>query len=269
MILEQIVNSTRKVVAMRKSQTPLSEIEEAASHQTPPRDFVGALQRDGIRLIAEIKRASPSKGLLCTNLDAAALACTYTQGGAAAISVLTESEYFLGSFADLEAVRMQVDLPLLCKDFIVDRYQIHEARAHGADAILLIAAILTQVELKALSETAQSLGIAALVEVHNHNELRKALRISPVIIGINNRNLEDFSVDLETTAKLRHFIPSGVVVVSESGIHSRDDVLRLQEAGVNAVLVGEALVTSPDPAAKMAELLGKVKQIKKEQKTVV
>jgi indole-3-glycerol phosphate synthase len=269
MILEQIVNLTRKSVVMRKSQTPLSEIEKAVSHQTSPQDFFGVLQGDGIRLIAEIKRASPSKGLLCTNLDAASLARTYTQGGAAAISVLTESEYFLGSFADLKAVRMQVDLPLLCKDFIVDRYQIHEARAHGADAILLIAAILTQVELKALLKTAHSLGMAALVEVHNHDELRRALRVSPGIIGINNRNLEDFSVDLETTARLRHLIPSGVVVVSESGIHSRDDVLSLQEAGVNAILVGEALVTSTDPAAKIAELLGKAKQIKREPKTTV
>lgn len=269
MILEQIVNLTRKSVAMRKSQTPLSEIEKAVSHQTSPRDFVGALRGDGIRLIAEVKRASPSKGLLCANLDAASLARTYTRSGAAAISVLTESEYFLGSFADLEAVRLQVDSPLLCKDFIVDRYQIYEARAHGADAILLITAILTQVELKALSETAHSLGMAALVEVHNHDELRKALRVSLGTIGINNRNLDDFSVDLETTTKLRHLIPSGVVVVSESGVHSRDDVLFLQKAGVNAILVGEALVTSTNPAAKIAELLGKAKQIKREQKTTV
>lgn len=269
MILEQIVNLTRKSVAMRKSQTPLSEIEKAVSRQTLPRDFVGALQGDDIRLIAEVKRASPSKGLLCANLDAASLAHTYTRSGAAAISVLTESEYFLGSYADLEAVRMQANLPLLCKDFIVDRYQIYEARAHGADAILLIAAILPQVELKALLKTAYSLEMAALVEVHNQDELMKALRASPGIIGINNRNLEDFSVDLETTTKLRRLVPSGVVVVSESGIHSRDDVIRLQEAGVNAILVGEALVTSSDPAAKIAELLGKAKQIKREQKTAV
>jgi indole-3-glycerol phosphate synthase len=269
MILEQIVNLTRKSVVMRESRTPLSEIEKAASRQTSPRAFVGALQGDDIRLIAEVKRASPSKGLLCANLDAASLARTYTQSGAAAISVLTESEYFLGSYADLDAVRTQVDLPLLCKDFIVDRYQIYEARAHGADAILLIAAILRQVELKALLKTAHSLGMAALVEVHNHDELKRALRVSPGIIGINNRNLEDFSVDLKTTTKQRRLVPSGVVVVSESGIHSHDDVLFLQEAGVNAILVGEALVTSTDPAAKIAELLGSVKQIKRAQKTAV
>lgn len=257
MILEQIVNSTRKSVVMRKSQTPLSEIEKAVDYQAPPRDFVGALQGDCIRLIAEIKRASPSKGLLCTNLDAASLARTYTQGGAAAISVLTESEYFLGNFADLKAVRMQVDLPLLCKDFVVDHYQIYEARAHGADAILLIAAILTQRELKVLLETTHSLGMVALVEVHNRYELTRVLKLSLGIIGINNRNLADFSVDLETTLKLRPLIPEDVLVISESGIHTHDNVHRLQRAGVNAILVGEALVTSNDPAAKINELLSK------------
>jgi indole-3-glycerol phosphate synthase len=269
MILEQIVNSTRKSVAKRKALTSLADLVKATSSLPSPKDFAAASQGDSIRLIAEIKRASPSKGLLRGNLDVASLARTYNENGAAAISVLTESEYFLGSFADLEAVRMQVDLPLLCKDFFVDRYQIYEARAYGADAILLIAAILTQLELKALLETAHSLGMAALVEVHNRDELTKALRVSPRIIGINNRNIKDFSVDLETTIKLRHLIPSGVLVISESGIHTRDDVLRLQEAGVNAILVGEALVTSPDAAAKIAELLDKIKQGKKEQETIV
>jgi indole-3-glycerol phosphate synthase len=166
-------------------------------------------------------------------------------------------------------VRMEVDLPLLCKDFIIDSYQIYKARAHGADAVLLIAAILTQHELKALLDTTHFLGMAMLVEVHNRDELMKALRVAPGIIGINNRNLEDFSVDLETTFKLRPLIPADILVVSESGIHSRDNVLRLQQAGVNAILVGEALVTSPDPAAKIAELLGKVSQGKKEQETIV
>ena len=269
MILEQIVNSTRKSVEMRKSRMPLSEIEKASSRQPPPRDFVSALRGGDIRLIAEIKRASPSKGLLRANMDAASLARTYTQGGAAAISVLTESEYFLGSFTDLEAVRKQINLPLLCKDFIVDQYQIYEARSHGADAVLLIAAILTQDELKALLETARSLGITALVEIHNRGELTKALRLSPRIIGINNRNLEDFSVDLETTARLRLLIPSSIAVVSESGIHTREDVLRLQEAGVTAILVGEALVTSTDPTAKIAELLGRATTSNKAQETMV
>jgi len=258
-ILEQIVNSTRKSVAERKARTPLADLEEVIGRQAPPHDFTRALQGESIKLIAEIKRASPSKGVLCNNLAAASMARIYEQSGAAAISVLTESEYFRGSFADLEAVRKQVDLPVLCKDFIIDKYQIYEARAHGADVILLIVAILTQHKLKTLMETANSLGMSALVEVHNRNELKKALEISPRIIGINNRNLADFSVDLKTTLSLKPLISEEIVVVSESGIHNREDVLQLERAGVNAILVGEALVTSPDPAAKINELLGKTR----------
>jgi indole-3-glycerol phosphate synthase len=259
MFLEQIVNSTRKSLAQHKEETPLASLERAIAYQASPRDLAGALRGDGISLIAEVKRASPSKRLLCPNLAASSLAHIYNESGAAAISVLTEPDYFLGSFADLEAVRMEVDLPLLCKDFILDGYQIYKARAHGADAVLLIAAILSQHELKTLLQITHSLGMSALVEVHNRDELVKALRVSPGIIGINNRNLEDFSVNLETTFKLQPLIPAGVLVVSESGIHTRNDVLRLQQAEVNAVLVGEALVTSPDPAAKIAELVGKVR----------
>ena len=260
MILNQIVESTRKSLAQQKSQTPLAGIKRAIGYQDLPRDFTNALKGQNISLIAEVKRASPSKGLLCQNLAASSLARIYSQSGAAAISVLTEPDYFWGSFADLEAVRVEVKLPLLCKDFIVDRYQVYKARAHGADAVLLIAAILTQYELRILLETAHSLGMAALIEVHNRDELAKALKLSPRIIGINNRNLADFSVDLKTTLNLRPLIPPEVVVVSESGIHTRDDVLSMQKAGVDAILVGEALVTSPKPAAKINELLGNVRQ---------
>ena len=259
MILEQIVNSTRKSVAERKARTPLADLDKVIGYQAPSRDFAGALHGDGISLIAEVKRASPSKGVLCKNLDPSSLAHIYKQSGAAAISVLTESEYFLGSFADLGAVRREVDLPLLCKDFIIDSYQIYQARAHGADAVLLIVAILNQHELKTLMETAHFLRMAALIEVHNKNELDRALEMSPRIIGINNRNLADFSVDLKTTLSLKLLIPEDTLVISESGIHSRDDVFRLQQSGINAILVGEALVTSPDPAAKIDELLGKSK----------
>jgi indole-3-glycerol phosphate synthase len=257
MILEQIVNSTQKSVAERKSRKSLADLEKTISRLPSSKDFAAALQGDSIRLIAEIKRASPSKGLLCPNLDAASLARIYSRSGAAAISVLTELDHFQGSFADLEVVRSAVGLPLLCKDFIVDQYQIYEARAHRADAILLIAAILTQHELEVLLKTSRSLGMVALVEVHNRYELIRILKLSPRIIGINNRNLADFSVDLETTLKLRPLISEDVLVISESGIHTRANVLRLQEAGVNAILVGEALVTSTDPAAKINELLGK------------
>lgn len=259
MILEQIVNSTRKSVAKRKLRTPLADLEQTIGHRAPPRDFAGAIQGVDIKLIAEIKRASPSKGVLCKNLDASALARIYKQSGAAAVSVLTESEYFRGSFADLKAVCREIDLPLLCKDFIVDGYQIYQARAHGADAALLIVAILTQHELKTLMDTAKSLGMATLVEVHSKDELERALGLHPKIIGINNRNLTDFSVNLETTLSLKPLIPDGTSVISESGIHNRTDVLRLQQARVNAILVGEALVASPDPAAKISELLGKTR----------
>jgi indole-3-glycerol phosphate synthase len=259
-ILNQIVESTRKSLVQQKAQTPLAVIKRAIDYQDPPRDFAKALKGDSICLIAEVKRASPSKGLLRPNLVASSLARIYSQSGAAAVSVLTEPDYFWGSFADLEAVRTEVKLPLLCKDFIVDRYQIYKARAHGADAVLLIAAILSRYELKSLLETAHSLGMTALIEVHNRDELAKALKLAPRIIGINNRNLADFSVDLETTLSLRTLIPPEVVVVSESGIYTRDHVLSLQEAGVDAVLVGEALVTCPKPAAKIKELLGHVKQ---------
>lgn len=263
MILEQIVNSTRKSVAERKSRTPLADLEKATGRQAPPRDFARALQGDSIKLIAEIKRASPSKGMLCKNLAAASMARIYEQSGAAAISVLTESGYFQGGFADLEAVRKEVDLPVLCKDFVLDSYQIYQARTHGADAVLLIVAILNQQELKTLIETARSLGMAVLVEVHKKSELHRALEVSPPIIGINNRNLVDFSVDLKTTLSLKPLIPEGIAVISESGIHSREDVLQLERTNVNAILVGEALVTSPDPAAKIYELLGKSKSYSK------
>jgi indole-3-glycerol phosphate synthase len=259
-ILDQIVNSTRKSLVEHKAKMPLASIKRVMGYQDPPRDFINALKGQTISLIAEVKRASPSKGLLCPNLPASSFARIYSQSGASAISVLTEPEYFLGDFTDLEAARTEVSLPLLCKDFIVDPYQIFKARAHGADAVLLIVAILTQDELKSLLETTHSLDMTALVEVHNRDELMIALNISPRIIGINNRNLTDFSVDLKTTLILRPLIPPDIVAVSESGIHTRDDVLILQKAGVDAMLVGEALVTSPDPAAKIDELLGQVRQ---------
>jgi len=259
-ILDRIVNTTRKSLATDKARTSIASIERIIADQDPPREFASALKQQTISLIAEVKRASPSKGLLCPNLEASSLARVYSQSGAAAISVLTESDHFLGNFADLKAVRAEVDLPLLCKDFIIDRYQVFNARAHGADAVLLIAAILTQNELGTLLKAAHSLGMTALVEVHNRDELMLALKLSPGIIGINNRNLTDFSVDLETTSSLRPLIPQDIVVVSESGIRNRDDVLHLQRVGANAILVGEALVTSPDPATKINELLGQVRQ---------
>ncbi|MBT9148710.1 MAG: Indole-3-glycerol phosphate synthase [Dehalococcoidia bacterium] len=255
MILDEIVASTKKLIANRKSRVSIAEMAQAARDQTPPRDFAAALGGSNIRLIAEVKRASPSKGLLAPNIAAAALARTYEKAGAAAISVLTETEYFRGSLADLEAVRTAVSLPILHKDFVLDPYQVYEARAHGADAVLLIVAILSPGELQNLLKTTHSLGMVALVEVHDREDLEQALAVDPKIIGINNRSLADFSLSLETTVELRPLVPGGKIIVSESGIHTRDDVKTLEDIGVDAILVGEALVRSADPARKIRELL--------------
>ncbi|MDD5094033.1 MAG: indole-3-glycerol phosphate synthase TrpC [Dehalococcoidia bacterium] len=256
MILDKIVAATKKSLPERKARMPLADLEAIACAVEPPRDFAGAIGGSGIKLIAEVKRASPSKGPLALNLNAPTLARSYEKGGAAAISVLTETEYFKGSMADLEAVRSAVDIPILRKDFIIDPYQVFEARAGGADIVLLIAAILSSEEMRGLLEIVHSLEMKALVEVHDRAELERVLKLNPEVIGINNRNLFDFSVTLQTTLALRPFVPKDVLLVSESGIHIRDDVRMLEDAGVNAILVGEALVTSADPAAKIRELIG-------------
>ena len=256
MMLDQIVATTRKLLEKRKIEKPLAQIERDLSQQSSPRDLAKALRGENVKLIAEIKRASPSKGIFCPKLDSGTLAEVYTRGGASAISVLTEPQYFRGSLTDLERVKAEVDLPILCKDFIVDPYQLYEARSCGADSVLIIAAVLSQEEMQELLDIIHSLDMEALVEVHNRKEVDRALALNPSVIGINNRNLTDFSVDLDTTLKLRSFIPGDKVVVSESGIHSRADVLKLESAGIDAVLVGEALVLSSDPAMKIKELLG-------------
>lgn len=258
MILDQIVASTRGRLAERKRQVSLAELERSiGNYNNAPRDFEGALRGNGIRIIAEIKRASPSRGWLRPGLDVLTLARSYALGGAAAVSVLTEPGFFRGSFVDLAIVRRAIDLPLLCKDFILESYQVYEARASGADAVLLIASLLSVSELEELVEVARRLAMSALVEVHDGLEVEKALAAKARLVGINNRNLADFSVNLGTTFKLLPLLPSQVAVVSESGIKSRADVLALQEAGVKAVLVGETLVTSADPEAKVRELMGR------------
>ena len=256
MVLDRIVRDTRHRLEERKRRKSLAELEREVKGAEFARDFRDALQGEGISLIAEVKRASPSQGSFRPDLYVTALVRSYARGGAAAISVLTEPNFFQGGLDDLSTARRAVGLPLLCKDFILDSYQVYEARAFGADAVLLIAAILSASELTVLLEAARSLGMAALVEVHNEPEVKKALAAGANLIGINNRNLADFSIDLGTTVKLYPLIPSDMVVVSESGIHSHEDILSLQQAGANAVLIGEALVTSPDPSAKIQELLG-------------
>ncbi len=256
MILDEIIDTTRKQLKARKAKRPLDKLKSMCLSQQSPRDAITALSKPGINLIAEIKRASPSRGSLAPDLDPVALARTYEKGGASAISVLTETEYFKGSTGDLEAVRQAVKVPILRKDFIVDPYQIWEARAIGADIVLLIAAALPIKEMARLYRLVNKLAMTALIEVHNREELEQILELDPKIIGINNRNLADFSVSLQTTLELRPFIPINKILVSESGIISREDVEKLETAGVNAILVGEVLVKSPDPAAKIKELLG-------------
>ena len=219
------------------------------------KDFAGALQGEGVALIAEIKKASPSKGEIRLDLDVADVALCYAGAGASAVSVLTEPTFFKGSLDDLAVARKVVELPLLRKDFIIDPYQVYEARLYGADAILLIVAILQPNEIKALSNLAHSLGMVALVEVHSRLELEVALASGAELIGINNRNLVDFTVDLQTTLDLLPLLPSTATVVSESGIKTHADIEQLRQAGVHAVLVGESLVASSDPGAKIEELM--------------
>jgi indole-3-glycerol phosphate synthase len=250
MYLDEIVAATRRRLAARKGRF------ESGQVQDPPRGFGAALARAGFGVIAEIKRASPSRGWLNAGLDVPSLARAYERGGAVALSVLTESQFFHGSFLDLEVARRATALPVLCKDFILEASQVHEARSHGADAVLLIAAILSDSELKALVDEARGLGMDALVEVHDRAEVEKALGGGAELIGINNRNLRTFQVDLTTSLELASTIPSHIPVVSESGIVDPGDIIKLRRAGAKAVLVGEALVTSPDPEAKLRELLG-------------
>ena len=254
-MLNRIIAEKREEIAQRKRRLSISTLKERIAQHQVPLDFASALSGDGIRLIAEVKRASPSRGILCPNFNPVALAKTYANGGAVAISVLTEANYFKGSLGHLAMIREEVRLPLLRKDFIFDQYQVYESRAYGADALLLIVAILSQEQLKELLSLSRNLGLSCLVEVHNEDEVERALSSSAKIIGINNRNLDTFKVDINTTRRLRPLIPKDRIVVSESGISNRSDVEKLKKWGVNTVLVGEALVTADDIPAKMRELI--------------
>lgn len=256
-ILQKVISSTLQRVALRQKETPLKALQTTLSTIKEPRDFALALQGPGIQLIAEIKRASPSKGPLHPNLDASELARSYARGGAAALSVLTEPVFFQGSHQDLAQAKIAGGLPVLCKDFILEAYQVYEARTYGADAVLLLAALHGASTLRSLLTLAHSLGMSALIEVHNEQEVERAMAAGASLIGINNRNLEDFSVDLNTTLRLKPCIPPEIPVVSESGIHTPEDLGLLQSSGIRAVLIGEALVTSADPEGKIRELLSK------------
>lgn len=253
-MLDKIVAKKKEEVSQRKKTMPLNLLQERIAQQKPPLDFTLALSGDHIRLIAEVKQASPSRGIFRHNLDHVELARTYVVGGAAAISVLTESNYFKGDINHLAAIREVVELPLLRKDFIFDPYQVYESRAYGADAMLLIAAILSQRQLEELLFLAHSLGLTCLVEVHSESEVERVLPGEAKVIGINNRDLTTFGVDINTTRRLRPLIPPQRIVVSESGITTRSDMEKLKEWKINAALVGETLITANDVPAKMREL---------------
>jgi indole-3-glycerol phosphate synthase len=250
-ILATIVEQKKLDLAAREAGVE-ARAEQSVSSR---RDFLGALRSHSPAIIAEIKKASPSKGLLAPDFDPVATARDYEQGGAAALSVLTDEKHFQGRLADLESARDAVRIPVLRKDFTIDAYHVHQAAAHGADAILLIAAILSERQMRDFREQAERYRMAALVEVHDEKELGPAIDSGASIIGVNNRNLRTFEVDLGTALRLAGKIPSGVVRVAESGIHSAADVLTLRAAGYQAFLVGEHLMKSGDPAGALRALL--------------
>ncbi len=256
-VLERIVESTREDVRRRQATVPLSELEQALAAQREDRPFSEALTRPGVSLIAEHKRRSPSAGTIRDGATVEEVVLAYERGGAAALSILTESRHFGGSLDDLRAARAASSLPILRKDFIVDAYQLYESAAAGADAILLIVAALDARELVELFDEAAQLDLDVLVEVHSESELETALEtIDADVIGINNRNLSDFSVDVERTFELLHDVPAGKTVISESGFHSRSQLDDLERIGVDGVLVGESLMRAPDPEAALRVLTG-------------
>ena len=246
-ILDEIMRYHREQLPKIKRNVPLSEVQAFAMTMPPPFDFYAALAKEGVSLIAECKKASPSKGLMVPNYDPVRLAKFYVRGGASAISVLTDGRHFQGNLEHLRDVReatYKSSIPLLRKDFTFDPYQIFEARAAGADAILLIAAVLGNGQMGELLDLTQKLGMNALVEVHSEAELERVLELKPRIVGVNNRNLQTFEVDFDNTRRLREMIPSDVLAVGESGLKSAEDVQVMRDIGVNAILVGETLVKS-------------------------
>lgn len=261
-ILEEIVWHKETEVDRMREQVPLLELQKQVRDLPPPQDFAAALRQGKTQpaLIAEVKKASPSKGVIRADFDPVAIAQAYAQAGAACISVLTDQKFFQGSFDYLRQIRRVVDLPLLCKDFIIYPYQIYLARANGADAVLLITAILSDKDLGYFLKIVRGLGMTALIEVHTQAEMDRVLSLEQVqLVGINNRNLQDFSVDLATTEEIlmksgRELQDRGILVVSESGLHGSADLERVQRAGADAVLIGESLVKQPDPGQAIADL---------------
>ena len=259
MILEEIAAKTRERIEEEKRKLPLKELKAQACDMDCGTGFPfeRALAKEGMSFICEVKRASPSKGVIAEHFPYAEIAAEYERAGADAISVLTEPFYFQGSGEYLAAIRRQVGIPLLRKDFTVDEYMLYEAKKLGADAVLLICAILSPAQLSEYAEIAGGLGLSALIEAHDEAEVEMALCAGARIIGVNNRNLRDFSVDIENSVRLRSLVPREILFVSESGMKTRKDIARLEENGTDAVLVGETFMRSGDKAAMLRELRGR------------
>jgi indole-3-glycerol phosphate synthase len=261
-ILEEIIWQKEKEIDQMREQVPLMELQHKALDAPPPRDFAAALRSGKTQpaVIAEVKKASPSKGVIRADFDPIAIAQAYQIGGATCVSVLTDEKFFQGSFSYLRQIRQTIDLPLLCKDFVIYPYQLYLARINGADAVLLIAAVLPDRDLQYFIKITKALGMAALIEVHTLEELDRVLQLQGVtLVGINNRNLHDFSVDLATTRQLldargEQLRAQNIAVVSESGIQTAADLQMVQQAGASAVLMGESLMKQPDPGAAIAPL---------------
>ena len=254
-VLDEIVAGVREDVAARQAQVSLDDLKKRCKAASPAIDAYSALKRDGVAVIAEVKRSSPSAGPLAEIADPAALAAQYEAGGARAISVLTEQRRFGGSLEDLAAVRKAVSIPVLRKDFIVSSYQVHEARAYGADLVLLIVAALNQDTLVGLRERVESLGMTALVEIHDEQEADRAIAAGANVIGVNARNLKTLDVDRSTFERIAPGLPSNVVKIAESGVRDAHDLINYAQAGADAVLVGQGLVTSGDPRQAVAALV--------------
>jgi indole-3-glycerol phosphate synthase len=254
--LNDLAHVLRQEVSERKRKVQLSALQERPHYQNSRRGFLRALrEKKGRRIVAELKRSSPSRGLIRKEFDPETIAVSYESHGAVALSVVTQQRFFGGEPGHLERVRERTHLPLLMKDFLLDAFQLHEARSHGADAVLLIVAMLEDGELQDLRGTARELGLDTLIEVHSESELERALKLHPDLVGVNNRDLKDLSVDLGTTERLLPCIPDGVFVVSESGFRSGRDLIRLEQRGVHAFLIGEWLMEGSDPGARLEELL--------------
>ncbi|MFH0812186.1 MAG: indole-3-glycerol phosphate synthase TrpC [Pseudomonadota bacterium] len=261
MFLDTIVTQKKEEIEFRKRVLPLAAVKREVQHRTPSRDFFQALNEkceNSSRIIAEIKKASPSRGIIREDFDPQEIGKIYQKEGAIAISVLTENKFFQGDLSHLSLVRESTNIPLLCKDFIIDPYQIYEAALHGADGFLLIASLLSQSQMEEFLCLGKELGMRALVEVHTQDDLEKVLLTSAKIIGINNRDLRTFKTDINTTLTMVKSIPPGKLVVSESGIHTRSQIKKLEKAGVHAFLIGEAFMREKDPGKKLRELRGEI-----------